>query len=1677
MKFRFLFIGILALCIDYVLLSHLSRNSTLTRDEFIARRNRILAQRRGRNNVQSDTLSPSGQLDTARSRQVQNSTNFNSINVSPNLFNRRRSNPNERGVNTRITTNVVTNRGSQRSGQRTREGQIPRTSRINLNGRGRSSENTLRGQTRRLNSRIQSSRQLRRGRLNPENLRRRQGRVRGNSDLRGIDSNSLDARIRDQEPSQGGNNVIGSGFDNSISRVILTPVQDGAVRSLRTLLNSGRGNATPRLIGFLIPRPDGRTQLRLMRGAQRFFSSRRRRSQESSDDGQNETTPGPLPINLRTILEAARRANLLPTRNGSRGDRNRNPPIVVLRSPNRNEAGISDDTPSPPRFGRRRGPLRRTGPGGDRSEGTTNIDQRRVNIEVNVDNQGGDDGTTQTQPRRQRQRQRQIQRQRQQGVFMRRRPQLPRNTFDSVTQSPAFSGTNSNTRPLFPSSSRRNTGIGLGMGLPTPPRRAFQNTFGQIDRSFDRVPSVDSVNSVPIGETGRNPPNPFGGRNEPRRVGVAGTRRQGGGVEIPNFAGSFSNNVDSDVGRTNVNTIDNFRTDNIPGQTNNLLPNFSASVDSFNLQRRTNPVDSQIPQRGRASSRSRRPQTRVFQPQAVINDGNIARDFNTLPPRSDQPMVPVDSFNQVQRQPQIMNLPSNSMVVPTSAPSLDVNNFRVPTSAPSLDASNFRRNESPVSSQQIEALRPQPVVQTTRVVESNRVNNPSFIQPALLPEFPNPSTPSFPQGGIPGQDNIIRPLTGINDPPRVPPFIQPVTDQTGAPTILNSQTSSVVEVPNLPGLMSTGNSFQIQPERRISGQISVDASPLNFTFDTNSLTPVNITNQIPLTNVSLLSDTNILPIDALFASNTASLPKISAMDTSFNNVSLDAGTQNALIRQQIVAAGGVPFNELPLGSVNDVNNVQGIPVDQQVQSLPESINVASSNNLVPSQINDPAPIIIETTPKVQIVTDAAISPTVVATVKVPALQTPDQLALVSMKPNPAVPDVKANITSTVKKTQIPADVIPTGPPPPLIQSIGVDNSQVPLPALLEQNPLLNSNVQSFDVPQLTQTGAQNLPQPLLPLDTRQMFIDAQIQNIPPNNIAQQVGMERTGLFPSNSQNIQIPSQFLDQQSFGNVRQPAVGFPVKLGNKMNVLNTFTQVMMNNLRNRNNQRSGQSKPVQSNRPRSGVPLDMGALRNLINDVLKTFFMNNNMDLRTMSQRGPGSAIDMVEKVVVDAATAHIGAVGAQKAIVEQNIKATVKNTLNELASLSSAPSQNIPAPVPTSGPVQDTISQGIAVARSSSQIESLNQNITPPNFQWSNFNNPDPIVSSSSSNTSTSDLKVGKKGISVFPTVPGKINMSLTVQMPEIPIQSVSNTTVQIIDKSPGIVIDAVPVTPAAPVSTITTTTQTVPISTASLETVSTTSLTTPSTISVTSTLPLSTSTSTITSTSQSTPQSTPQSTIVTELTAATTEVLPTSTSSIAPIVVVSASLGTEVVPPNPIPLQNTTPPKQSFSDDSSSSASKSTNTSSIPVDVTLSNATSKIIPAPPATLRNPWLSRFPRHLNVSLAYRMPKRGGKVRISHNVVNQAVVIKSLPPGASGTSLAADVTFRNLPTDTATQFGAGIEQKVTLAQNMKPPYAIPNLKAHAQRFGLVGHGGDLVRSADVGKPGGLPVFLPGSV
>ncbi|XP_062592106.1 mucin-2-like [Saccostrea cucullata] len=89
-----------------------------------------------------------------------------------------------------------------------------------------------------------------------------------------------------------------------------------------------------------------------------------------------------LPFNIRTIVAAARRANLLPSRNGTRV-RNRTPPIVVLRSPNRGFQQ-SRRIATVGGLGRGQNGNQDTQANSDPDSGGETIKQRTVNIEVNV---------------------------------------------------------------------------------------------------------------------------------------------------------------------------------------------------------------------------------------------------------------------------------------------------------------------------------------------------------------------------------------------------------------------------------------------------------------------------------------------------------------------------------------------------------------------------------------------------------------------------------------------------------------------------------------------------------------------------------------------------------------------------------------------------------------------------------------------------------------------------------------------------------------------------------------------------------------------------------------------------------------------------------------------------------------------------------------------------------------------------------------------------------------------------------------------------------------------------------------------------------------------------------------------------------------------------------------------
>ncbi|XP_069132610.1 serine-rich adhesin for platelets-like [Argopecten irradians] len=301
MKFCTLLLGILMTFLIYgdlcgVHANHLSgtNNRTITRTGgrlgTARRTDRLPASRR---TVGTDTL-----RRTASGRVITSRRNAGTVNSRVGTANSRVGPANTRfgigntrgGVNTRIDVNARARSTNTRLGSGTSRGVGIANARVGA-------ENTRIGSANTRGVGIANARVgIENTRLGSANARAGIANTRG----RGVPSTSATA------------------MENA--RVILTPVQQGAVRSMRNLLQNGRTSTgrggNPRLIGFLIPRADGRTQLQLM--------PVRPQTQRNST----------LPLNLRTIINAARRANLLP-RQTARGSRNsataREQSIVVLR--------------------------------------------------------------------------------------------------------------------------------------------------------------------------------------------------------------------------------------------------------------------------------------------------------------------------------------------------------------------------------------------------------------------------------------------------------------------------------------------------------------------------------------------------------------------------------------------------------------------------------------------------------------------------------------------------------------------------------------------------------------------------------------------------------------------------------------------------------------------------------------------------------------------------------------------------------------------------------------------------------------------------------------------------------------------------------------------------------------------------------------------------------------------------------------------------------------------------------------------------------------------------------------------------------------------------------------------------------------------------------------------------
>ena len=695
----------------------------------------------------------------------------------------------------------------------------------------------------------------------------------------------------------------------------------------------------------------------------------------------------------------------------------------------------------------------------DTPNNAADVDQRQVNIEVNVNNQADGAGPAQ-QPRRQRQRN--IQRQRaRQG---RRRGGRRRNDFRSVTQRPDFRSVTQNPdfrsvtqspefiggfQDSFSSATpapadfpqirnNQNPGISPNFDMPTLSRSEFRNTFGARQNTLDRV---NPLGSVPIGAETRNPPNPFGGRNEPiRRISNAQTNiRRGNQQDIPTFAGSFSDTRNQDLQGAAGNSLNNFRPQIRTQQSNNLVPQFSSPLDPLRPQtdfRNTNIDTGQgAPQRGRSRVRSRRPQTRVFQPQAVINDAGRTRDFNTLPPLAVQPMVPVDSFNQIQRQPQLLNPPVQQVVAPTVPTAVRVPNQQVAVAT---------------------AIPLPPKIQFVDPRSGNTIRTTNLQDTSLI-QAQQPASPTVQttDGGIPVP---------------VPPFVQPVTEQTGAPTILNSQTSNVIQAQNIPSLpVAMGpqniavdiNNFQSQNQRNIAGQTSLNLAEVPLEIANTSINIINqgVVDPLFANKVNqTFSQTNIQG-SAVATSITGSGPiAVEAMGSQITPTgqTVDVGTPIPIVVQQAAGATLLP------GTINIISDRNAsLPAEIGIADVVPTAGVVP---VTPTIVADPAPVVIDMRPNINIVTDPAIEPPTIPvdpTVKIPAIQTPDQVALVPLNTPTDAIGVSVNMsTGTIDLNAAETIRLPSGPPPPVLPRLG-GNSQIIDPTVQTQadmQPLPDQNL-------------------------------------------------------------------------------------------------------------------------------------------------------------------------------------------------------------------------------------------------------------------------------------------------------------------------------------------------------------------------------------------------------------------------------------------------------------------------------------------------------------------------------------------------------------------------------------------------------------------------------------------
>ena len=339
------------------------------------------------------------------------------------------------------------------------------------------------------------------------------------------------------------------------------------------------------------------------------------------------------------------------------------------------------------------------------------------------------------------------------------------------------------------------------------------------------------------------------------------------------------------------------------------------------------------------------------------------------------------------------------------------------------------------------------------------------------------------------------------------------------------------------------------------------------------------------------------------------------------------------------------------------------------------------------------------------------------------------------------------------------------------------------------------------------------------------------------------------------------------------------------------------------------------------------------------------------------------------------------------MEQSVKATVRDTLQRLSSASTNVGGNIAGTGIPTPPVFNSQFTGPTPAPSFNTAQS----------QGRLFRSTDPIVSAAST---LSPERKSVKGLPVFSADSIKAGPGSNVSTAVLAPQNSSSMTlnISIINDGQGIVVPSLPpVVPPAPSlaseSPITLTTSATPANT---EPTATTTTALPSTLTTAATQTVTTEPATSVSDTTSTLPST---------TATATSIL---TTSLAPVIVVS-SVGLKATASTMKPILDissssqsaisiTVPPSSMIlapiAGSAKSEVAKSSNLSAARNDIQIMKRkpTTIEVPAPPPALINPWLSRFPRHLEVPIQYKMP-RDKNLQIEHNVLNQAVVVKKLP------------------------------------------------------------------------------------